>query len=91
MSNFTGDQIDRDVLFQWYIDEEYLYCVDVYTVLLWREDVTEPEKIITTQSAYYLIGVSQCMQFSLEISVQHLTIEHTVSKFNYTVPPASKY
>ncbi|XP_023310066.1 uncharacterized protein LOC111691455 [Anoplophora glabripennis] len=85
--NFTGDQIDRDVLFQWQVDDDYRYCAESFKVRIWKEQEAAPQEFETSQNGYYLTDVSQCMYYDVEISVVHLTMEHPVAKFNYTVPP----
>ncbi|KAJ8925181.1 hypothetical protein NQ315_001366 [Exocentrus adspersus] len=86
VSNFTGNQIDQDVLLQWHVDPQYIYCAANYKVLLWAEDAAVPEEINTNQNGYFIINVAQCMNFDVEISVQYLGNEHPVVRFNYTVP-----
>lgn len=89
VNNFTGDQIDRDVLFQWHVLPEYAYCAEDYKLLLWEGDSAAPQTINTNQNGYFVKNVSQCMEFRLEISVDYLGEQYPVAQFNYTVPPAT--
>lgn len=90
MQNFTGAQIEDDVLLQWQVDDDYSSCISFYNILIWNEDQETPRSLYMGENGYFLEHVAQCMNYRFQITAYYNDRNGTATQFEYTVPKKSK-
>lgn len=86
VQNFTGVQLDDDVLIQWLVDDEYSNCIAYYNVRILNEDSETADSMYIGQNGYLLEHVAQCMNYQIDITAHYSSRNGTTAQFNYTVP-----